>query len=77
MRNINSISRGNATHYQAQLGLPDNSRAIKELVVCNDWDLDNDILSGLRLLTVLLGMYHINLFLYILKGSNKFLYCVH
>ncbi len=27
------------TQYHAQLGLPDKGRAIKELVVCNSWDL--------------------------------------
>ncbi len=29
-----------ATQYHAQLGLPDKGRAIKELVVCNSWDLE-------------------------------------
>ena len=29
-----------ATHYHAQLGLPDKGRAIKGFVVCNDWDLE-------------------------------------
>ncbi len=43
---INSISRGNAlapsgkTHYDAHVGLPDKVRAIKGLVVCNNWDLE-------------------------------------
>ncbi len=39
-----------ATHYHAQLGLPDKGRAIKELVVCNIWDLEPlDQLNGLAL----------------------------
>ena len=29
-----------ATHYHAQLGLPDKVRAIKVLFVCNNWDLE-------------------------------------
>ena len=29
-----------ATHYHAQLGLPGKGRAIKGLVVCNNWDLE-------------------------------------
>ena len=28
-----------ATQYHAQLGLPDKDRAIKGLIVCNNWDL--------------------------------------
>ncbi len=36
-----------ATHYHAQLGLPDKGRAIKGLVVCNSWDLEPwDLLNG-------------------------------
>ncbi len=35
MRDINSMSRGNA-----QLGLPDKGRTIKGLVVCNNLDLE-------------------------------------
>ncbi len=39
-----------ATHYPAQLGLPDKCRAIKGLVVRNDWDLEPlYLLSGLAL----------------------------
>ncbi len=39
-----------ATQYRAQLGLPDKGRAIKELVVCNSWDLEPlDMLKGLAL----------------------------
>ena len=39
-----------ATQYHAQLGLPDKGRAIKVLVVCNDWDLEPlDLLNGLAL----------------------------
>ncbi len=39
-----------ATHYHAQLGLPDKGRAIKGLVVCNNWDLEPwDLLNGLAL----------------------------
>ena len=46
MRDTNSKGRGNissktgATHSHAQLGLPNKGRAIKGLVVCNDWDLE-------------------------------------
>ncbi len=47
MRDIDSMSRGGmpwpqtgATHYHAQLELPDKGRAIKGLVVCNSWDLE-------------------------------------
>ncbi len=33
-----------------QLELPDKGRSIKELVVCNDWDLEPlDLLNGLAL----------------------------
>ncbi len=56
MRDINSMSRGNAliktgaTQYNAQLGLPDKGRAIKGLVDCNSWDLEPlDLLNGLAL----------------------------
>ncbi len=39
-----------ATQSLAQLGLPDKIRAIKGLVVCNDWDLEPfDLLNGLAL----------------------------
>ncbi len=39
-----------ATQYNAQLGLPDKGRANKELVVCNNWDLEPlDLLNGLAL----------------------------
>ncbi len=39
-----------ATHYHAQLGLPDKGRAIKGLVVCHIWDLEPlDLLNGLAL----------------------------
>ena len=39
-----------ATQYQAQLGLPDKVRAIKGLVVCNNYDLEPlDLLNGLAL----------------------------
>ncbi len=45
MRDINSIFRGNAlahnaTQYHAQLRLQDKGRAIKGLVVYNNWDLE-------------------------------------
>ncbi len=29
-----------ATHYFSKLGLTDKGHAIKELVVCNSWDLE-------------------------------------
>ncbi len=39
-----------ATEYNTQLGLPDNGRAIKWLVVCNDWDLlPLDLQNGMAL----------------------------
>ncbi len=39
-----------ATQYHAQLGLPDKGHAIKELDVCNSWDLEpSDLLNGLAL----------------------------
>ena len=47
MRDIDSMSMGEClgpkqaqlnTMYDAQLGFPDKGRAIKGLVVCNDWD---------------------------------------
>ena len=39
-----------ATHYHAQLRLPYKGRAIKGLVVCNNWDLEPlDLLNGLAL----------------------------
>ncbi len=38
------------TQYHAQLGLPDYGRAIKGLVVCNNWDLEPlDLLNVLAL----------------------------
>ncbi len=46
MRDINSMGRGipwpqrGATQCHAQLGLLDEGRAIKRLIVCNDWDLE-------------------------------------
>ncbi len=47
MREIDRMSRGGmpwpqtgATHYHAQLGLPDQGQAIKGLDVCNSWDLE-------------------------------------
>ena len=41
---------GGYTQYSAELGLPDKSRAIKGLVVCNSWDLEPwDLLNGLAL----------------------------
>ncbi len=49
MRNVNSMSRCEylgPNHAQ----LPDKGRAIKGLVVCNDWDLEPlDLLNGLAL----------------------------
>ncbi len=36
--------------HHAELGLPDKVRAIKGLVVCNNWDLEPlDLLNGLAL----------------------------
>ena len=38
------------TQYHAQLGLLDKRRAIKGLVVCNDWDLESlSLINGLAL----------------------------
>ena len=36
-----------ATQYLAQLGLPDKGRAIKGLVVCNNWDLKDSVILGI------------------------------
>ena len=48
-----SLGRGNAlaqTQYNAQLVLPDKSRAVKGLVVCYDRDLEPlDLLNSLAL----------------------------
>ena len=39
-----------AIQYNAQLGLSDKGRAIKELVIFNDWDLEPlNLLNGLAL----------------------------
>ncbi len=39
-----------ATQYHTQLGLLDKVRAIKVLVVCNNWDLEPwNLLNGLAL----------------------------
>ena len=38
-RGIVMVKTG-TTYYHAQLGLPDNGRAIKGLVVYNSWDLE-------------------------------------
>ena len=54
MRNINSTSRGEcldpkkkgATHYHAQLGLPDKGRVSKKLVVCWSMARINDLWDG-------------------------------
>ncbi len=40
-----------ATHYHAQLGLPDKGRAIKGLVVCNSWDLEPQDLTKILYLS--------------------------
>ncbi len=40
-------SQTGATHLHAKLGLPGKGRAIKGLVVCNNWDLEPlDFLNG-------------------------------
>ena len=58
-----------ATHYHAQLGLPDNGRAIKGLVVCNNWDLEpSDLLNGLAL-----GCYQPSPEVLIVLGGNVIL----
>ena len=54
MRYLNSMSKvecqTGATHYHTQLGLPDKGRAIKGLVVCNNWDLEPlELLNGLAI----------------------------
>ena len=56
MRDIDSMSRGEclgpkqAQLSTMQLELPDKGRAIKGLVVCNNWDLEPwDLLNGLAL----------------------------
>ncbi len=39
-----------ATQYHAEIGLPDIGRAIKGLIVCNNWDQQPlDLLNGLAL----------------------------
>ena len=44
------MAQTGATQFHVQLGLPDKGRAIKELVVCNNWDLEPlDLLNGLAL----------------------------
>ena len=35
----NALAQTGATQYLAQLGLPGKGRAMKGLVVCNNWDL--------------------------------------
>ncbi len=43
-------SQTGTTQCHAQLGLPDQSRAIKGLVVFNNWDLEPlDLLNGMAL----------------------------
>ena len=43
-------SKTEATHYHAQLELPDKGCAIRGLVVCNNWDLEPlDLRNGLAL----------------------------
>ena len=43
-----------ATHYSAQLGLPDKGCAIKGLVFCNNWELEPlYLLNGLALASLL------------------------
>ncbi len=45
----------NRRNYHAQLELPDKGRAIKGLVVCNNWDLEPfDLLNGLALFNSLI-----------------------
>ncbi len=42
------LPKTGATQYHAQLGLLDKCRAIRELVVCNKWDLERlDLLNSL------------------------------
>ncbi len=44
------LPQAGATHYDAELGLPDKGLAIKGLFVCNDWDIEHlDLLTGLTL----------------------------
>ena len=53
MRNIDSIRpwpQTGATQYNAHLGLLDKGRAIKRLVVFNNWDLEPlDLINSLAL----------------------------
>ncbi len=44
------LPKTGASYYREHLGLPDKGSAIKELVVCNSWDLEPvDLLNGLAL----------------------------
>ncbi len=48
--NVLTRSVTDLVQYHAQLGLHDKGRAIKGLVVCNDWDLEPlDLLNGMAL----------------------------
>ncbi len=45
-----SYPQTGATQYHAKLGIPDKGHAFKELVVCNNWDLEPlDMLNGMAL----------------------------
>ena len=49
MSRVNALVQG-ATKNYAQLGLPNKGRAIKGLVVCNDWGLEPlDLSNGLAI----------------------------
>ncbi len=60
-----------ATQYHEQLRLPDKGRAIKGLVVCNNWDLEPlDLLNGLAL-----GCYQLSPEVLIISIFLIYLYC--
>ena len=41
---VNALAKKKLNH--AQLGLPDKGCAIKDFIVCNDWDLLNGLALG-------------------------------
>ncbi len=78
MRYINSMRmpwpQTGATQYNAQCGLPDKGRAIKELVVCNSWDLEPWDLHNGRALNCNQPSPEVLIVLGILDGK-KYLFC--
>ena len=82
MRDINSMSSGNALAPNRRNSVPCIGRAIKVLVVCNSWDLEPlDLLNGLALRCyqpspeVLIVLSHINRN-YCSSGLEELPWCV-